>query len=130
MRELEIDIETYSSVSLQKCGVYKYAESPDFEILLFGYSADGGEVSTVDIASGEKLPDDVLAANGITSRAGYDDPGAVDAVSTKVSESLDEATAAVQDAIKAVTGETVDKTTALEELIEAAESIVKEGGEQ
>lgn len=62
MRELEIDIETYSSVSLQKCGVYKYAESPDFEILLFGYSADGGEVSTVDIASGEKLPDDVLEA--------------------------------------------------------------------
>ena len=43
MRNLEIDIETYSSVSLQKCGVYKYAESPDFEILLFGYSADGGE---------------------------------------------------------------------------------------
>ena len=76
-----------------------------------------------------ELPDDVLAANGITSRAGYDDPGAVDAVSAKVSESLDEATAAVQDAIKVVTGETVDKATALEELIEAAESI-KEGGEE
>ena len=52
MRNLEIDIETYSSVSLQKCGVYKYAESPDFEILLFGYSADGGEVRVIDLASG------------------------------------------------------------------------------
>ena len=62
MRNLEIDIETYSSVSLQKCGVYKYAESPDFEILLFGYSADGGEVRVIDIASGETLPADVLSA--------------------------------------------------------------------
>ena len=77
-----------------------------------------------------ELPDDVLAANGLTTRAGYDDPGAVDAVSAKVAESLDEATAAVQDAIKTVTGESVDKTAALEELIEAAESIVKEGGEE
>ena len=42
MNNIEIDIETYSSVSLPKCGVYKYAESPDFEILLFGYSIDGG----------------------------------------------------------------------------------------
>lgn len=62
MRNLEIDIETYSSVSLQKCGVYKYAESPDFEILLFGYSIDGGDVSVIDLASGETLPDDVLSA--------------------------------------------------------------------
>ena len=60
MKSLEIDLETYSSVSLQKCGVYKYAESPDFEILLFGYSVDGGEVRTVDLACGEDLPDDVL----------------------------------------------------------------------
>ena len=44
MKNLEIDIETFSSVDLSKCGVYKYAESPDFEILLFGYSADGGDV--------------------------------------------------------------------------------------
>ena len=58
------------------------------------------------------------------------DPGAVDAVNTKVAESLNEATAAVQDAIKTVTGETVDKTAALEELIEAAESIIKEGGDE
>lgn len=62
MRNLEIDIETYSSVSLQKCGVYKYAESPDFEILLFGYSIDGGDVSVIDLASGETLPADVLSA--------------------------------------------------------------------
>ena len=62
MRNLEIDIETYSSVSLQKCGVYKYAESMDFEILLFGYSADGGEVRVIDLASGETLPEDVLSA--------------------------------------------------------------------
>ena len=62
MKNLEIDLETYSSVSLQKCGVYKYAESPDFEILLFGYSADGGEVRTVDLASGEKLPEEVFDA--------------------------------------------------------------------
>lgn len=62
MRNLEIDIETYSSVSLLKCGVYKYAESPEFEILLFGYSADGGEVRVIDLASGETLPADVLSA--------------------------------------------------------------------
>lgn len=62
MNNLEIDIETYSSVSLQKCGVYKYAESPDFQILLFGYSVDGGDVRTIDLASGEKLPAEVLDA--------------------------------------------------------------------
>lgn len=62
MKNLEIDIETFSSVSLPKCGVYKYTESPDFEILLFGYSVDGGPVSTIDLACGEKLPEDVLAA--------------------------------------------------------------------
>lgn len=62
MKNLEIDIETYSSVSLQKCGVYKYAESPDFEILLFGYSVDGGEVTTVDLACGEELPAEILNA--------------------------------------------------------------------
>ena len=62
MKNLEIDIETYSSVSLQKCGVYKYAESPDFEILLFGYSVDGGEVTTVDLACGEQIPKNILDA--------------------------------------------------------------------
>lgn len=62
MKNLEIDIETYSSVSLQKCGVYKYAEADDFEILLFGYSMDGGEVDVIDLASGEEIPADILHA--------------------------------------------------------------------
>ena len=62
MKTLEIDIETYSSVNLNKCGVYKYAESPDFEILLFGYSIDGGPVQVVDLACGEILPEEVLRA--------------------------------------------------------------------
>lgn len=62
MKELHIDIETYSSADLAKCGVYKYTESPDFEILLFGYSCDGGEVRVVDLACGEKLPKEILAA--------------------------------------------------------------------
>lgn len=62
MKELHIDIETYSSVDLGKCGVYKYTESPDFEILLFGYSVDGGEVKVVDLACGEKLPEEIVSA--------------------------------------------------------------------
>ena len=62
MKTLSIDIETYSSVSLQKAGVYKYAESPDFEILLFGYSADAAPVQVVDLACGEKIPDEIIAA--------------------------------------------------------------------
>ena len=62
MRTLEIDIECYSSNNLSKCGVYKYAEAPDFEILLFGYSVDNGPVSVVDLASGEKIPKDILKA--------------------------------------------------------------------
>ena len=52
MKVLSIDIETFSSVNLQKCGVYKYAESEDFEILLFGYAVDGGAVQVVDLACG------------------------------------------------------------------------------
>ena len=77
-----------------------------------------------------ELPDDVLAANQLTSRADYEDPGAVDAVHEMVTESLDEATVAVQETLKAVTGKDVSKADALEELIEAAESIAQEGGEQ
>ena len=50
MKELGIDIETYSSRDLGKCGVYKYVEAPDFAILLFAYSVDGGEVACVDLA--------------------------------------------------------------------------------
>ena len=62
MKTLSIDIETYSSVNLPKCGVYKYAESPDFEILLFGYSADGSDVAVIDLAQGERLPQEIIDA--------------------------------------------------------------------
>lgn len=62
MRTLEIDIETFSSVSLQKCGVYKYAESPDFQIILFGYSVDGSEVKVVDLLQGETIPQEIFNA--------------------------------------------------------------------
>ena len=62
MQTLSIDIETYSDVNLSKCGVYKYAESPDFEILLFGYSADGSEVTVIDLAQGEHLPQKIIDA--------------------------------------------------------------------
>lgn len=62
MRTLSIDIETYSDVDLSKCGVYKYASSPAFEILLFGYAVDGGVVQVVDLACREKIPVEILAA--------------------------------------------------------------------
>lgn len=62
MRNLSIDLETFSDVDLSKCGVYKYASSPNFEILLFGYSVDGGDVKVVDVACGEKIPADIIAA--------------------------------------------------------------------
>ena len=62
MKTLAIDIETYSSVSLQKCGVYAYAASPDFEILLFGYAWDDGPVEVIDMASGQKLPQELQDA--------------------------------------------------------------------
>ena len=62
MKTLSIDIETFSSVNLQKCGVYKYAESEDFEILLFGYAVDGGAVQVVDLACGESIPAEVIDA--------------------------------------------------------------------
>lgn len=59
---LSIDIESYSDVDLQKCGVYRYAQSPNFEILLFGYSVDGGEVQVIDLACGEKIPQEIIRA--------------------------------------------------------------------
>ena len=62
MREIGIDIETYSSNDLVNCGVYKYVEAPDFTILLFAYSVDGGPVVCADFAQGEQLPDDIRAA--------------------------------------------------------------------
>lgn len=62
MQELGIDIETYSSYDLKTCGVYKYVEAPDFDILLFAYAVDGGPVQCVDLACGENLPEDIRAA--------------------------------------------------------------------
>ena len=62
MNTLSIDIETYSDIPLQKTGVYRYCESPNFEILLFGYSIDSGPVQVVDLACGEHIPKEVLAA--------------------------------------------------------------------
>lgn len=62
MRELGIDIETYSSHDLSKCGVYKYVEAPDFAVLLFAYSVDNGPVSCVDFAQDEELPDEIYNA--------------------------------------------------------------------
>lgn len=62
MRILSIDIETYSDVDLSKSGVYPYAESDNFEILFFGYSVDGHPPQVIDLANGEQLPDDIIAA--------------------------------------------------------------------
>jgi len=62
MNYLSIDIETYSSINLAKSGVYRYCEAEDFEILLFGYSVDGGEVKVVDLARGEKIPKNIIRA--------------------------------------------------------------------
>lgn len=62
MNELGIDIETYSSRDLSECGVYKYVETPDFTVLLFAYSVDNGPVQCVDLAQGEELPAEILAA--------------------------------------------------------------------
>ncbi len=62
MKSINIDIESFSSVDLSKCGVYRYASSPDFEILLFGFSVDGGEVQVLDLACGEEIPADIVEA--------------------------------------------------------------------
>lgn len=62
MKSISIDIETYSSINLGKSGVYRYAENDDFEILLFAYSVDGGEVKVVDLANGEKIPRSIIDA--------------------------------------------------------------------
>lgn len=61
MKNISIDIETYSSYDLAKCGVYKYTEAPDFDILLFGYSVDGSEVQVIDLTAGEHIPEDILS---------------------------------------------------------------------
>ena len=62
MKHISLDIETYSSVDLSKSSVYRYSEAPDFEIILFGYSVDDGPVQVVDLASGEHIPEEILAA--------------------------------------------------------------------
>lgn len=62
MHTLSIDLETFSSVDIKKAGMYKYVQSPDFEILLFAYSFDNGPVQIVDMAQGELLPGDVIRA--------------------------------------------------------------------
>lgn len=62
MKRIFADIETYSSTDLLKNGVYKYAKSEDFEILLFAYSIDGGEVEVIDLAQGESIPSKILNA--------------------------------------------------------------------
>ena len=64
-----IDIETYSSVPLPRCGVYRYCDAPDFEILLFSYAFDDAPVKTIDLASGETLPKEVISA--------LEDPGII-----------------------------------------------------
>ena len=62
MNRLNIDIETFSPEDLSKVGVYKYCDHPEFEILLFGYAVDGGEVHVVDLKSGDKIPKEILEA--------------------------------------------------------------------
>lgn len=62
MKTLSIDIETFSNVQLPKTGVYRYCESPNFEILLFAYSVDAGSVNVIALACGEKIPESVIAA--------------------------------------------------------------------
>ena len=62
MKRINIDIETYSGEDLSKTGVYRYAGSPDFEVLLFGYAVDGGDVKVVDLKSGEQIPEEIESA--------------------------------------------------------------------
>lgn len=62
MKNLSIDLETYSSADIGKTGVYRYSESPDFDVLLFGYSVDGSPVEVIDLACGERIPAEILDA--------------------------------------------------------------------
>lgn len=62
IKTISLDIETYSSVDISKSGVYRYAESDDFEILLLSYSLDEGEIHTIDLAMGQRIPEEVLEA--------------------------------------------------------------------
>ena len=60
MKQISIDIETYSSTNLNQTGVYRYADSDDFELLLFGYATDFGPVKVVDLTQGEKIPPQII----------------------------------------------------------------------
>ena len=62
MKQISIDIETYSSTNLNQTGVYRYADSDDFELLLFGYATDFGPVKVVDLTQGEKIPQQIVEA--------------------------------------------------------------------
>ena len=62
MTTLRIDLETYSDVDLKKCGVHKYVESDNFEVMLFGFKWGNGQVSVIDLAQGQKLPEHIVAA--------------------------------------------------------------------
>ena len=62
IKTLSIDIETFSDVDLNKSGVYRYAESDNFDILLFGYSINGGSVIVIDLTAGDQVPEEVLSA--------------------------------------------------------------------
>lgn len=62
MKQLSIDIEIYSSINLNQTGVYRYADSDDFELLLFGYAVDFGQVKVVDLTHGEKIPPHIIQA--------------------------------------------------------------------
>ena len=62
IKEMSIDLETFSDVDISKCGVYKYAESDNFEILLFGVSINGEPVQVYDLACGHTIPKEILAA--------------------------------------------------------------------
>ena len=74
---ITIDIETKSDKNIAKCGVYAYADSPYFDILLFAYSVDGQPVQVVDTANGEEIPENILAFSAdpyrIYSKTGYAD---------------------------------------------------------
>ena len=69
MHKLMIDLETRSDADITKTGVYRYADSPYFDILLFAYSVDDAPVKVIDLASGESLPDDILLLFEFQDRA-------------------------------------------------------------
>lgn len=62
IQSISLDVETYSSIDLTQSGVYRYCEAPDFSLLLFGYAVNGGAVQVVDVAGGERVPADIVAA--------------------------------------------------------------------